>query len=236
MSNNEEQIAEIRAHLEKEPVVNLHRYPVEIRIEDGGVVLEGEVEHLAAKRLIPLTAARLAPDKGVIDRLRVDPGERRGDGAVLDDVAQRVREESVFKDYQLRYDAQREGATEPPAGRIEVAVNDGVVTLSGEVQSLSHKRMADVLAWWAPGSVDVDNRLKVTPPERDSDGEIADALRMVIEKDPMLDATQIHIDVQDRKVKLEGMVVNEEHRRAAELDAWAVLGVHGVDNCLQLKG
>ena len=43
----------------------------------------------------------------------------------------------------------------PEAGSIIVAVKDGIVTLNGEVPSLTHKCLAGVLAWWVPGTGDV---------------------------------------------------------------------------------
>ncbi|NIO09735.1 MAG: BON domain-containing protein, partial [Deltaproteobacteria bacterium] len=38
------------------------------------------------------------------------------------------------------------------AGEIEIEVENGVVVLNGHVPSMSHKRLAGVLAWWVPGS------------------------------------------------------------------------------------
>jgi osmotically-inducible protein OsmY len=48
-----------------------------------------------------------------------------------------------------------------PGGSIVVEVKDGVVTLNGEVPSLTHKRLAGVLAWWVPGVKSVVNRVEV---------------------------------------------------------------------------
>jgi hypothetical protein len=51
------------------------------------------------------------------------------------------------------------------SGEITVQVQDGVVTLNGQVPSLSHKRLTGVLAWWVPGTRDVINGLEETPPK-----------------------------------------------------------------------
>ena len=59
----------------------------------------------------------------------------------------------------------------PNGEHVEAAVRDGVVTLNGRVQSLSHKRLAGVLAWWVPGTRNVVNGLDVQPPEEDTDDE-----------------------------------------------------------------
>ena len=59
----------------------------------------------------------------------------------------------------------REVASEP-SGSIVIEVKKGIVTLNGEVPSLTHKRLAGVLAWWVPGTRDVVNGLEEVPAER----------------------------------------------------------------------
>lgn len=99
-----------------------------------------------------------------------------------------------------------ESVREPLAasGAIEVAVDKGVVTLNGQVASLSQKRMAGVLAWWVPGSRDVINGLEISPPEEDNDDEVIDGIRLALEKDPFVNATQIRVRCRDYAVTLEG--------------------------------
>lgn len=77
-----------------------------------------------------------------------------------------------------------------PAGSIFVAVSDGVVTLNGAVPSLTHKRLAGVLAWWVPEEV---------PAQEDNDDEVTDAVRLTLEKDPFVDATKIRVTSQDAR-------------------------------------
>jgi osmotically-inducible protein OsmY len=118
---------------------------------------------------------------------------------------------------------------------IEIAVNDAVVTLVGTVESLSHKRLADVLAWWTIGAVDVRNRLHVEPPEQGNDDEITDALRIVLEMDPWLDAGQIQVHTRDQKIHLDGLVRSPEQKHMAECNAWYILGVHEVINRIAVQ-
>ena len=77
--------------------------------------------------------------------------------------------------------------------------------------------------------------MQVTPPEADSDGEIADALRLVLEKDPLIHADQIGIRVKNRIVTLTGLVGNKEEKKMAELDAWYLLGVNKVVNSIDTR-
>src|SRR3972149_5053426 len=44
-------VRQVHGLLEYEPRINLHRYPIKIDFADGALVLEGEVENIAAKKL-----------------------------------------------------------------------------------------------------------------------------------------------------------------------------------------
>ena len=75
---------QVHALLERETRINLHRHPIEISNANGVVVLQGEVADVAAKKRALGLAASVAGVDGIVDRLRVAPGEPRGDGAVRD--------------------------------------------------------------------------------------------------------------------------------------------------------
>jgi osmotically-inducible protein OsmY len=236
----EEIIKEVRAAFEHEPRINLHRYPVHIAWSDGDVVLEGEMETIVAKKLALELAAAVPGVSGIVDRLRVAPAQPMGDGAIRDHVRDALLQEPVFENCRIRvWDKnQLETWREPsPAatGVIEVTVAEGIVTLNGQVPSLSHKRLAGALAWWVPGSREVINGLDVAPPEEDHDDEITDAVRLVLEKDPFVHADQIRVHTKNAIVILEGLVANGTERNMAEYDAWYVFGVDKVINALAVQ-
>ena len=120
------------------------------------------------------------------------------------------------------------------SGVIEVTVDDGVVTLTGQVISLSHRRLADVTVWWVGGCRDVINLLELVPAETDGDDEIADVLRLVLETDPRVRAEQITATVEDRRITLAGWVATEAEKRQAEQDTWCLDDIEGVVNHLQV--
>jgi osmotically-inducible protein OsmY len=76
----------------------------------------------------------------------------------------------------------------------------------------------------------VINGIAVEPPEDDSDEAILEAVRLVLEKDPFVDASQIRVGVKNALVRLTGLVPTEAEREMAEFDAWYVSGVDKVDN------
>jgi osmotically-inducible protein OsmY len=122
------------------------------------------------------------------------------------------------------------------SGVIEVTVDDGVVTLTGQVISLSHRRLASVTVWWVGGCRDVINLLELVPAETDGDDEIADVLRLVLEIDPRVRAEQITATVEDRRITLAGWVATEAERRQAEQDAWCLDDIEGVLNRIEVGG
>jgi len=232
----------VRAALEREPAVNPHRWPLRIEydITRHALTLEGEVGSIAAKRRAYECASRVPGVDGIMDRLLVRPAEPRGDGAIRASIVQSILDEPTLRDCSLY--AWHKGVMETlrvaPGGRdvIGVKVVDGVVELTGHVGSLSHKRLTGALAWWAPGCRNVLNEMRVDPPEADNDGELADALRLVLEKDPLIPhADDLGIGVRRGAVTLSGVVTTEEERRQVEYDAWYVVGVRDVVNQLEVR-
>lgn len=234
----------ILAAFERDPTIDIHHHPIRVQYDPANrvVTLEGDVKDIIAKK----RAYRIASDadgvEGVIDRLRVVPAEPRGDGAIRDEIVRALLAEPALRDVTIRVHVKsvvqtvREAQQWPdgPEKAIEVAVQDGVVTLSGHVASLADKRLAGALAWWASGVRDVVNGLQVVPPEEDNDGEIADALRVVLEKDPLVHADRIAVQVRNGVVTLTGAVANEQERRMAELDTWCLFGVDRVVNRIRI--
>lgn len=234
MTAREEIVKNVLAALEQEPRIGLHRRPVAADFSEGVVTLTGEVDEVAAKKLALELAAAVPGVAGIVDRLRVAPAEPMEDGAIRDHIGDALLQEPAFTDCTIRSLVKGELETvreaRDPAGVIEVAVEEGVVTLNGRAGSLSHKRLAGVLAWWVPGSRDVVNGLEVAPPMEDNDDEVVDALRLVLEKDPFVNASQLRVSCRDYVVTLAGEVPKPKERDMAEADAWYLFRVNRVVN------
>ena len=229
----------VHAALEREPRINIHRHPIHIASADGTVTLEGEVADVAAKRLALQLAGAVQGVRTVVDRLRIAPGERRGDGAVRDSAARLLLEQPELRGCSLhmrtseRMEVLRR-VGEDPAGDIHITVSDGVIVLEGHVISQSHRRFAGAVAWWTPGRRDVVNALEVRPAYEDRDDEVSEVLRLVLEADPEVDAAQIRTNCNGKVVFLDGNVPNEQQKHRAELDAWSLIAIRGVVNRLEV--
>jgi len=229
-------VEEIRHRLAAEP--RLHGRRVEVALDGRVVTLEGEVADLAAKKVALEVAASVPGVEHIVDRVRVQPATRMGDDEIRDHVRDLLLEEPALQPLLRAPPAPAEAAGLAPQavlGAIGLSVAQGVVTLDGYAPSLAHKRLAGVLAWWVPGVRDVVNGLEVVPPEEDDDGEITDAVRIALEKDPLVDAGEVGVSTRSAVVTLGGVVPCETQRRAAERDAWGVFGVDGVQNQIQVR-
>ncbi len=225
-------VAALLAALEQDPDINLRESPIHVTYHDS-LRLEGEVANIIVKRKARRIAMQLSGLNDIEDRLLLRPGERRTGKALLDAAISALSGEPAFRDIAVH----PHPATET-SGRdwIGVDVLDCVIRLDGQVNSLSHRRLAEVIAWWVPGSCDVHNHIRVRPAEKDSDDEISDAVRMVLEKDPLLHAETLGVHTQDRVVTLQGAVHSDEQRLMAIYDCWYVPGVHEVRDRMQVRG
>jgi len=236
----DEVVKEIHAALERESRVRLHQYPIKIEYTRGVAILDGEVRDIAAKKLALERAAAVVGVRGVVDRLRIAPAEQLGDGAMRDWLSRALLAQGEFNacsiDVLSKAEPRSVRTVSPPtAGHVYIEVHNGMIVLDGTVPSLAHKRLAGVLAWWTPGCRDVVNSLAVEPPEDDTDDEVLDAFRLVLEVDPLLQPEQVTATCRDYVVTLDGYVRTEEERHRAEDDAWALFAVNKVVNRIRVR-
>jgi osmotically-inducible protein OsmY len=234
-------LAKVRATLRSEPSLGARFHPSELEIgSDGVLVLGGEVESVKAKKLALEHVAALSGIAGIADRLHVKPATHKSDKVIRAHMRDMLMEEESFTDLKLGeiVGSQRklvQGAPADARGSIDFEVKDGVVTLNGRVPTLITKRLAGVMAWWLPGVRDVINGIAVEPPEDDGPYMIAEAVQVVLEKDPFVDATQVRVGVRNAVVRLDGLVPTGTEREAAERDAWCVFGVDNVINEIEVR-
>jgi osmotically-inducible protein OsmY len=211
---------------------------------DGALCLEGEVASLAQKKLALQRAAAVPGSAGIVDRIRIaaPPMSDRQIRARLRDMFAQDRD---FSDFEVREDVSPgelkidyrpvAGAGGQAHGRLDIEVEQGVVTFNGSAPSLVRKRLAGALAWRVAGVRDVVNGLEVRPSEEDNSDQIEEAVRVVLEHNVSVDASQIKVGVSGAMVRLTGLVHTDMARAAAEADAWAVFGVDDVINEIEVR-
>jgi osmotically-inducible protein OsmY len=226
---------EVKRALEADVHLDFVKHPVSMAYADGTLTLEGEVESVAEKKRALERAALVLGVDGIVDRLRVAPAQRMTDAEIRDHLCYAFVSDVAFAGdtiATLRPEGWTPlpGSPEDAPGKLMIEVRDGIVTLNGNLPSLEHKRLAGLLAWWVPGSRDVINGIAVEPPEEDGPDKIEEAVRVALEKDPLIDAGQVRVGVRNRTVHLTGALASDAERHMAESDAWYVFGVDQVFN------
>ncbi|GAA0836926.1 MAG: BON domain-containing protein [Cupriavidus sp.] len=242
MLSNEAVLTQARAALARVPYQGHALHPtIHLRLSDGALILEGDVADIVDKTRAVAQLRRVEGVSTVIDHLRIsNGGPAVGDGDLRAAVCERLLNAIDFRNCKLcakvkgQLEAVREAVGER-SGWIEVAVHDGTVMLSGQVISLSHMRLAGVLAWWSRGCRCVVNDIVVAPAEADSDDELNEAIRLVLETDPFVDHARIRVRTEGRVVTLDGYASSDGARRQVERDVWYVLGVENVINHIALS-
>lgn len=117
---------------------------VTVAVSNGWITLSGHVDWdyqrmAAAKAVRDLTGVR-----GVVNGIAVKP-------------------HATVADVKTKIEAALRRSAEVDSRRIDVAVADGKVTLSGNVHSWFERNEARQAAWSAPGVREVDDRIAVVP-------------------------------------------------------------------------
>lgn len=117
---------------------------------------------------------------------------------------------------------------------IKIETRDGVVQLSGFVNSETEKELAEALAEKLREARDVENDI-IVQPGRTSADPVADARLTATVKgrfmqDDAVRATAINVNSSGGVVQLSGFAASEEEKNVAERIAGSVEGVQGVEN------
>jgi len=132
---------------------------------------------------------------------------------------------------ELKWDAR----VQP--NEIGVAVKEGIVTLTGWVDSYTKKWAAEEAAHRVKGVRAVANDIEVRLPtmaER-TDADIAGAVTRAIEWDAMVPTEKVKVTVSKGWVTLEGAVEWQFEKEAAERAARRITGVRGVTNLIRVQ-
>lgn len=114
--------------------------------------------------------------------------------------------------------------------KIEVIVDNGIVTLKGSVDAYWKKNLVEDHVMDLYGVISLDNKLTVVPTEKQSDEDIASEIMKALERNSMIDEREVDVKVSDGIVALEGTVPNLSARNEATNAALYTPGVVGYNN------
>ena len=142
-------------------------------------------------------------------------------------------------DMQIQKDVMEELKWEPflNASEVGVAVKNGIVTLSGLVDSYSKKLAAEKVAKRVAGvkAVAEDIQVGMSPAYRKTDAEIAEAVLNALKWNSAVQEEKIKIKVEDASVILEGEVEWEYQRTSAQTAIENLMGVRSVLNLITVN-
>jgi osmotically-inducible protein OsmY len=142
-------------------------------------------------------------------------------------------------DIQIQEDVMEEIKWEPflNASSIGVAVKNGIVTLSGQVDSYAKKLTPENAAKRVKGvkAVAEDIQVGLSPTYRKTDTEIAEAILNALKWHTAVQEEKIKIKVEDGNVKLEGEVEWDFQRTNARSAIINLTGVRSVINLITVK-
>jgi osmotically-inducible protein OsmY len=142
-------------------------------------------------------------------------------------------------DAQLKTDVTNELQWDPSinATNVGVAVKDGIVTLTGHLDTYPEKFAIEHATQRVQGvkAVAVELDVKLAPSHQRSDTEIAQAAQSALMWHSLVPKSHVHIKVERGWLTLSGEIDWEYQRESAYKAVRALTGVVGVSNLITLK-
>ena len=211
--SNEELQQDVQDAIKWEPLLNAAE--IGVTAKDGVITLTGTVDSYAKKLEAEDAAKSVKGVKAVIVKLEIKFGsdsEKKDDSVIADE---------IIKAAKWNWDI--------PKDKIKANVENGWVTLSGEVDFYYQKEAIEDLVKNYSGITGVTNNITIEESEDQvEEKDIEKALR----RNWLIDDSNIEVNVSNHDVTLTGSVESWFERDKAESIAWNALGVWNVNNQL----
>lgn len=202
--------------LEWDPSFNAQH--IGVAVEDGVVTLTGHVG-------------------SYIERLAAEKAVRRIKGvrAIAEEIEVRFASDKKTSDDQIARRALDVIAWDStiPKDKIQIKVQNGFVTLSGEVDWFYQRDDAEAAVRKLTGVKGLSNEIKVKPQVRGTD--IKQRIETALKRNAEVEAEAIKVTVQDGRVILDGKVKAWYERELAERTAWSAPGVISVEDRININ-
>jgi osmotically-inducible protein OsmY len=194
----------IKRRLEMDSRISAEK--VGVTVKDNTATLFGTTDTIKDKKIAALVAGSVLGVSAVKNDLRVRPSLSR-DERIKRDVEQIVRPVEFKR-----------------GNRLMVKVEDGIVTLEGEVLDRQDMRKAGRAVEDVPGVIKIVNLIRVINETR-SDVAIEKDVVAYLMSSPLVNIDDFDVEVQEGVVSLEGTVKHLTYRDALQID---IENIHGV--------
>ena len=193
-----------------------------VEVMDGVVRLSGYVDSYSKKWAADLVAARVFGVKAVKSeeiRVRLPNSLKRPDENI-----------AVAASNALEWDVS------VPHDRVKVQVQNGLVTLSGEVDWWYQKNAAENAVRHLTGVVSVSNGITIKPESKPLDVvDVKHKIESAFQRNAVLDARRITVETCGSKVILRGSVHSWAEKEQVHSAAWAAPGVSEVESHITIN-
>jgi len=207
---------DVMAQLQWEPYLNTAA--IGVAVKDGVVTLSGQVDTYGRKLAAEAAVKKILGVRAVAEEIKVgiSPVDQRTDTEIAQAVATALQWHSAVQENKIR-----------------IKVEDGVVTLDGEVEWNFQRQAAVDTIKSLYGVRRVNNYIIVTPGI--VPGDLRKKIKDSIARNATLDAEKILVEVAGNKVILRGTVRSFAELEDAENAAWAAPGITNVENKLLVE-
>jgi osmotically-inducible protein OsmY len=189
-----------------------------VSVDDGIVCLAGFVENYSQKLNAEKSIQKITGVRGLVNNINVKLTHdgQKNDLEIAEAVANAMKWNTTIPDQEIK-----------------VKVENGWVTLNGEVEwdfqrQAAHKESAKLL-----GVRGVINNISLKP--RATVNDVKSKILKSFERNAVLDAKGIKVDVNGSKITISGTVHSWEERSDAEIAAWSAPGVTDVNNKIEVR-
>lgn len=207
---------DVLAELEWDPSINATQ--VGVAVNEGVVLLTGHLDTFGEKQAVEKAVRRVAGVKAIAVELdvKLEPHHRRSDAEIAAGI------EKAFKWHAL-----------VPDDRIQVKVEKGWVTLTGEVDWHYQRHNAEVVVRPVTGVVGVNNNLTLR--EREASEYVAQRIQDALTRYAEEEAKNIKVIVEAGTATLRGTVATLAERSAVQAAVWSAPGISRVVNELKVE-
>jgi len=196
----------------------LHSSEIGVAVKDGIVTLSGIVDSYSKKLSAEKAVRNVTGVKAIAEDLQigVSPSYRKTDAEIAQAVVNALKWHSAV-----------------PDDRIKIKVEDGVVTLEGELEWAYQRSNAKNAIQNLSGVRSVNNLIVIKP--KISAYQLEQKISSAFLRSASIDANKVKVHVDGDKVTLTGKVRTFAESEDAEDAAWAAPGVFNVVNKLEIE-